>query len=45
MSEQPQLHFSLVAMILLAARTASGHPAMGQCQLLNPIVIDRGDIP
>ncbi len=33
MSEQPQLHSSIVAMISLASGIASNHPAMGQCQL------------
>ncbi len=33
MTEQPQLHSSIVAMVSLAAGIASNHPAMGQCQL------------
>ena len=33
MSDQPQLHSSIVAMISLASGIASNHPAMGQCQL------------
>lgn len=33
MTEQPQLHSSMVAMVSLAAGIASNHPAMGQCQL------------
>ena len=33
MSEQPQLHSSIVAMVSLASGIASNHPAMGQCQL------------
>ncbi|MDT8385798.1 MAG: hypothetical protein RRB22_15450 [Gammaproteobacteria bacterium] len=33
MTEQPQLHSSIVAMISLAAGIAANHPAMGQCQL------------
>ena len=33
MSEQPQLHSSIVAMVSLAAGIAAKHPAMGQCQL------------
>ncbi|MCW8828062.1 MAG: hypothetical protein OQK94_03285 [Gammaproteobacteria bacterium] len=33
MTEQPQLHSSIVAMVSLAAGIAASHPAMGQCQL------------
>jgi hypothetical protein len=33
MSEQPQLHSSIVAMVSLASGIAANHPAMGQCQL------------
>lgn len=33
MSEQPQLHPSIVAMISLASGIASRHPDMGLCQL------------
>ncbi len=33
MTEQPQLHSSIVAMISLAAGIASRHPDMGLCQL------------
>ena len=33
MSEQPQLHSSIVAMISLASGIASRHPDMGLCQL------------
>jgi len=33
MTELPQLHSSIVAMISLASGIASNHPAMGQCQL------------
>jgi len=33
MSEQPQLHSSIVAMVSLASGIASNHPDMGQCQL------------
>ena len=33
MSEQPQLHASIVAMVSLASGIAANHPAMGQCQL------------
>ena len=33
MSNQPQLHSSIVAMVSLASGIASNHPAMGQCQL------------
>ena len=33
MTDQPQLHSSLVAMVSLASGIASNHPAMGQCQL------------
>ncbi|PKM43956.1 MAG: hypothetical protein CVV05_14025 [Gammaproteobacteria bacterium HGW-Gammaproteobacteria-1] len=33
MTDQPQLHSSIVAMVSLAAGIASNHPAMGQCQL------------
>ncbi len=33
MSEQPQLHSSIVAMISLASGIASKHPNMGLCQL------------
>jgi len=33
MSEQPQLHSSIVAMVSLAAGIAAKHPAMGLCQL------------
>lgn len=33
MTEQPQLHSSIVAMVSLAAGIAANHPAMGQCQL------------
>jgi len=33
MSDQPQLHSSIVAMVSLASGIASNHPAMGQCQL------------
>ena len=33
MTEQPQLHSSIVAMISLASGIASRHPDMGLCQL------------
>lgn len=33
LTDQPQLHSSIVAMISLASGIASNHPAMGQCQL------------
>lgn len=33
MTDQAQLHSSIVAMVSLAAGIASNHPAMGQCQL------------
>lgn len=33
MSEQPQLHTTIVSMISLAAGIASSHPDMGLCQL------------
>ncbi len=33
MTEQPQLHSTIVAMVSLAAGIAANHPAMGQCQL------------
>lgn len=33
MTEQPQLHSSIVAMVSLASGIASNHPDMGQCQL------------
>jgi hypothetical protein len=33
MTDQPQLHSSIVAMVSLAAGIAANHPAMGQCQL------------
>lgn len=33
MSDQPQLHSTIVAMVSLASGIASNHPAMGQCQL------------
>jgi len=33
MTEQPQLHSSIVAMVSLASGIAANHPAMGQCQL------------
>lgn len=33
MSDQPELHSSIVAMVSLASGIASNHPAMGQCQL------------
>ena len=33
MTEQPQLHSSVVAMVSLASGIASNHPDMGQCQL------------
>jgi len=33
MSEQPQLHSSIVAMISLASGIAARHPDMGLCQL------------
>jgi hypothetical protein len=33
MTDQPQLHPSIVAMVSLASGIASNHPAMGQCQL------------
>lgn len=33
MTDQPQLHSSIVAMVSLASGIASNHPAMGQCQL------------
>ena len=33
MTDQPQLHSSIVAMISLAAGIAAKHPDMGQCQL------------
>ncbi len=33
MTDKPQLHSSIVAMVSLASGIASNHPAMGQCQL------------
>lgn len=33
MTDQPQLHSSIVAMVSLASGIASNHPDMGQCQL------------
>lgn len=33
MTEQTQLHSSIVAMVSLASGIASNHPDMGQCQL------------
>ncbi len=33
MTEQPQLHSSIVAMVSLASGIAAKHPDMGQCQL------------
>ncbi len=33
MTDQPQLHSSIIAMVSLASGIASNHPAMGQCQL------------
>ncbi len=33
MSEQPQLHSSIVALVSLAAGIAAKHPDMGLCQL------------
>ena len=33
MSDKPELHSSIVAMVSLASGIASNHPAMGQCQL------------
>lgn len=33
MTDQPQLHSSIVAMVSLASGIASSHPDMGQCQL------------
>ena len=33
MTEQPQLHSSIVAMVSLASGIAANHPDMGQCQL------------
>ena len=33
MTDQPQLHSTIVAMVSLASGIASNHPAMGQCQL------------
>ena len=33
MTEAPQLHNSIVAMVSLASGIAGNHPAMGQCQL------------
>ena len=33
MTDQPQLHSSIVTMISLASSIAANHPAMGQCQL------------
>ncbi len=33
MSDQPQLHSSIVAMVSLASGIAAKHPDMGQCQL------------
>jgi len=33
MTDQPQLHSNIVAMVSLASGIASNHPAMGQCQL------------
>ena len=33
MTEQPQLHSTIVAMVSLASGIASNHPDMGQCQL------------
>ncbi|OIO58789.1 MAG: hypothetical protein COX57_12415 [Alphaproteobacteria bacterium CG_4_10_14_0_2_um_filter_63_37] len=33
MTDQPQLHGSIVAMVALASGIAANHPAMGQCQL------------
>lgn len=33
MTDQPQLHSNIVAMVSLASGIAANHPAMGQCQL------------
>jgi len=33
MTNQPQLHGNIVAMVSLASGIAANHPAMGQCQL------------
>ncbi len=33
MTDQPQLHGNIVAMVSLASGIAANHPAMGQCQL------------
>lgn len=33
MTQAPQLHNSIVAMVSLASGIAANHPAMGQCQL------------
>jgi hypothetical protein len=33
MTEQPQLHSSIVSLVSLAAGIAAKHPAMGMCQL------------
>lgn len=33
MTNHPELHSSIVAMVSLASGIASNHPAMGQCQL------------
>lgn len=33
MTDQPQLHSSIVAMVSLASGIAAKHPDMGQCQL------------
>ena len=33
MTDQPELHSTIVAMVSLASGIASNHPAMGQCQL------------
>jgi len=33
MTDQPQLHSSIVAMVSLASGIAAKHPNMGQCQL------------
>jgi hypothetical protein len=42
MSEQPQLHSSIVAMVSLASGIASNHPNMGQCQLER---LRKADVP
>ena len=42
MTDQPQLHSNIVAMVSLASGIAANHPAMGQCQLDR---LRRGGVP